>query len=258
VVISRAPGGPAQLRERFKRSIDRQQLVVYAIASSALEGQSVFAKLDLLVRELVALLEGRDPRGKRSFAISVLREFQNWDNGQKCVCVFIGGGDQTAANSGAGLIAEYLTDHPDYVGMESAGSPDGRSYVVAFYEPAATTLHLSAPALAYFLPNNTNFKSEDDGEWVFMGVREPAEGPWLDDLRTKTGGIFQDADDIREFFGAFYYIQLQRFTATQQARLKRMHAIPEIGRELTWNVINHSLTLTDVDYHLEDLEKRLR
>jgi hypothetical protein len=155
-------------------------------------------------------------------------------------------------------LTEQIRAHRGFVEIERTTWDDPYSHLVAYYDSTTETLHLSAPLTAVFLPSSANLASSDDGEWVFAGLRDSSGGEWIEDRTSDDSGdrLVDNKDDVIEYFGVLFAIEMLRLRPLQRIRLGHIHDLPEIGSHLTWTILTSARDLDHLENLLSDVYSR--
>jgi len=247
---------PSALLARFRRSIDRQDGIVFAIDAGKLPGSLPAEKIGHIRQWVLALLDEETLRSSPSFGLFINRRLMPWFSGESCVCLYMTVGESDLAPGGLQGRIEGL---PGFVAAEATGWEDPYVHILAYYDRRQRALHRAAPPVAVFLPSGANLDGADDGEWILVGIRDSADGALLEDYtssRQARGREVDNSEDIDYYYGALYTPLLCRLPPLLRVRLGHIHDLPEVGSHYTWTILTQARDLDDVQRLLDDLYLR--
>ena len=247
---------PSALLARFRRSIDRQGGIVFAIDAGKLPGSIPAEKIGHIRQWALGLLDEETLRSSPSFGLFINRRLMPWFSGESCVCLYMTAGESDLAPGGLQGRIEGL---PGFVAAEATEWEDPYVHLLAYYDRRQRALHRAAPPVAVFLPSGANLDGADDGEWILVGIRDSDDGELLEDYTSSpqaSGRLVDNSEDINYYYGGLYTPLLLRLPPLQRIRLGHIHDLPDVGSHLTWTLLTQARDLDDVQRLLDDLYLR--
>ena len=247
---------PSALLARFRRSIDRQDGIVFAIDAGKLPGSLPAEKIGHIRQWVLALLDEETLRSSPSFGLFINRRLMPWFSGESCVCLYMTVGESDLAPGG---LQGRIERHPGFVAAEATEWEDPYVHLLAYYDRRQRALHRAAPPVAVFLPSGANLDGADDGEWILVGIRDSADGALLEDYTSSRQARGREVDSrkyIDYYYGALYTPLLLRLPPLLRVRLGHIHDLPEVGSHYTWTILTQARDLDDVQRLLDDLYLR--
>lgn len=231
------------LRRQYERSLLRQQYYVYAFDTAAVPGPSIAAANKYLVDKAVAWLEARNRSYRSSFSVWTKLTPMPWWTGARCLALFIGGRSATAD------LGDELRSWEGFAAVEGAVPFDYDAIVRGVYDPNTTTLHVSKPPVAVFLPSDTNLRQHKRGGWFLAGMRSAIDGEWIEDFTQSSGAYrtYQGTEDAARFFDGAVALHLEKLPAEIVNQLEAISAHAHTPRNLVRDMLSHAKSVNDVE-----------